>query len=181
MSFCSGTTTILRLRVAELHRPEIDVCLSCLSCMCLASPFLCQLKCTIEWTVAVVAHGLQTSDLKQLCKRNEFRSKPQKQMDLSNHLRDKITSDKLVWWRPALQLYYIVDEDDGARWPRWEGGGVCCCLQTGHRRQLRKINILLLFQTGAKVQEKMTLIMQLWPSGDNCLCWPLSQKNVDMI
>ena len=49
----------------------------------------------------------------------------------------------------------LVDEDDDARWPRWEGGGVCCCPQTGHRRQLRKINILLLFQTGAKVQEKI--------------------------
>ena len=48
----------------------------------------------------------------------------------------------------------LVDEDDGARWPRWEGGGVCCP-QTGHRRQLQKINILLLLQTGAKVQEKI--------------------------
>jgi len=31
----------------------------------------------------------------------------------------------------------------GAR-PRWDGGGVC--LQTGHRRQLQKINILLLWK-----------------------------------
>ena len=57
-----------------------------------------------------------------------------------------------------------VDEDDCAQWPRWEGGGVCC-LQTGHRRQLQKINILLLFQTGAKVQEKIN------PYRATLACW----------
>ena len=51
-----------------------------------------------------------------------------------------------------------ADEDDGAR-PRWDRGGVCS--QTGHQRQLQKINILLLWKLVQKSKKKLTLIVQL--------------------
>ena len=51
-----------------------------------------------------------------------------------------------------------VDEDDGAR-PRWDGGGVCCP-QTGHQRQLQKINKLLLWKLVQRSKKKFTLIVQ---------------------
>merc|ERR1719391_185334 len=58
MPFCIGAAPILRLHIIELHRP-----------------FLCQLKRTIQRTVAVVAHGLPTLDLKQLSCRSESSNK----------------------------------------------------------------------------------------------------------
>ena len=81
MSFCSGSTPILGLHIVELHCPggdldfpfsiecDLDFPLSIEWDLVRVSPLLCQLKCTIERTVAVVAHCLQTYNLKQALKK----------------------------------------------------------------------------------------------------------------
>ena len=95
MSFCIGTTPVLRLRVAELHCPEIHVCIQEL--LELYLPLTFSLPTQVHDRVNCCCRSSSSANLgfeTTLKERNVLRAKPQ--LDLSNHLRDKIISDKLV-------------------------------------------------------------------------------------